>query len=174
MLCLPFGLSVARVSPAPRSSRPACSTRSLIAGGGYPYLTVNAYNPWAIVPGDTGMSLANSGLWVCDAVRPDAERCGAGVAQFGASRRSSSGRSCCWRSIGAILWVVARRPDRLTILVGLAILALAFFAVPTRVHERYGYPFFALGAILAAVSLALADRLRRPGVGDVRRTCTSS
>ena len=55
-------------------------------------------------------------------------------------------------SIGLVLWVVARRPDRLTVLVGLAVLALAFFAVPTRVHERYGYPFFAIGVILAAVS----------------------
>ena len=41
----------------------------------------------------------------------------------------------------------------MTLLVGLAVLALAFFVVPTRVHERYGYPFFALGAILAAVSV---------------------
>ena len=31
-------------------------------------------------------------------------------------------------------------------------LALAFFVLPTRVHERYGYPFFALGIILAAIS----------------------
>ena len=47
--------------------------------------------------------------------------------------------------IAVILIVVARRPDRLTLLVGLAVLALAFFVVPTRVHERYGYPFFAHG-----------------------------
>ena len=51
-----------------------------------------------------------------------------------------------------ILVVVARRPDRLTLLVALAVLALAFFVVPTRVHERYGYPFFAMGVILAAIS----------------------
>ena len=51
-----------------------------------------------------------------------------------------------------MLWAVWRRPDRLTILVGLAVIALAFFAAPTRVHERYGFPFFALGAILFAVS----------------------
>ena len=48
--------------------------------------------------------------------------------------------------------MVARRPDRLTILVGVTLLAVAFFILPTRVHERYLYPFFALGAILAAVS----------------------
>ena len=55
-------------------------------------------------------------------------------------------------AIGAILVAVARRPDRLTLLVGLSVLALAFFVVPTRVHERYGFPFFALGVILAAIS----------------------
>ena len=52
----------------------------------------------------------------------------------------------------AALWVAARHPDRLTLLVVLAVLALAFFALPTRVHERYGFPFFALGAILFAIS----------------------
>ena len=69
-----------------------------------------------------------------------------------ASRPSLVGTALLLASIALVLWVVARRPDRLTLLVGLAVLALAFFVVPTRVHERYGYPFFALGAILAAVS----------------------
>ena len=54
--------------------------------------------------------------------------------------------------IGLVCVVVARRDDRRTILVGLTILAIAFFVVPTRVHERYLFPFFALGAILAATS----------------------
>jgi hypothetical protein len=36
--------------------------------------------------------------------------------------------------------------------VALAILAVAFFVVPTRVHERYLFPFFIVGAILLAVS----------------------
>ena len=31
-------------------------------------------------------------------------------------------------------------------------LALAFFAAPTRVHERYLFPFFGLAAILLAIS----------------------
>ena len=51
-----------------------------------------------------------------------------------------------------MLWLVARRPDRITTLVGLAVLALAFFVLPTRVHERYLFPLVAIGAILAAVS----------------------
>ena len=55
-----------------------------------------------------------------------------------------------------MLVVAWRRPDRLTLLVALAVLSLAFFVLPTRVHERYVYPFFAVGIILAAISLALA------------------
>ena len=54
-----------------------------MAGGGYPYLTVNAYNAWALVPGDTGISLAATGQWVCDAAQPDPDQCGAGIATFG-------------------------------------------------------------------------------------------
>ena len=34
----------------------------------------------------------------------------------------------------------------------MSVLALAFFAVPTRVHERYLFPLFALAAILFAFS----------------------
>src|SRR6185437_9672386 len=49
--------------------------------------------------------------------------------------------------------VVAWRADRRSILVGVTVLAITFFVVPTRVHERYLFPFFALGAILAAVSV---------------------
>jgi hypothetical protein len=51
-----------------------------------------------------------------------------------------------------IPFIVARRPDRLTILVGVSVMALAFFVVPTRVHERYLFPLFALAAIPLAFS----------------------
>ena len=46
-------------------------------------------------------------------------------------------------------------------LVGLTVLALAFFVVPTRVHERYIFPFFALAVILAAASRAGGSRTSR-------------
>ena len=48
--------------------------------------------------------------------------------------------------------IAARRPDRLTILLCLTLLALAFCTVPTRVHERYAYPVFALAILIAAIS----------------------
>ena len=122
-----------------------------IAGGGYPYLTVNAYNPWALVLSDTGDGLAATGQWVCDAAL-GAEQCGAGSAVFGVVPAIAIGVALLVGAFLVVLWAVAREPDRLTLLVGLAVLALAFFILPTRVHERYGYPFFALGVILAAIS----------------------
>ena len=53
--------------------------------------------------------------------------------------------------VGVAVWA-AWRDDRLSLLVGLTILSIAFFVVPTRAHERYLFPFFGLGAILLALS----------------------
>ena len=152
VLCWPFGLSVLELSSRPPFFTSGLIDQIVIAGGGYPFLTVNAYNAWAVVPSDLGLSLATSGQWVCDAAGVGLDRCMAGVAQFGAIPAVAVGAVLLAAGIVSVLWVAARRPDRLTLLVALAVLALAFFALPTRVHERYGFPFFALGAILFAVS----------------------
>ena len=53
--------------------------------------------------------------------------------------------------LGVSLWA-AWRDDAPSLLVALAVLAIAFFVVPTRAHERYLFPFFGLGAVLLAVS----------------------
>jgi hypothetical protein len=53
--------------------------------------------------------------------------------------------------LGVSIWA-AWRDDSQSLLVALAILAIAFFVVPTRAHERYLFPFFGLGAVLMAVS----------------------
>jgi predicted membrane-bound dolichyl-phosphate-mannose-protein mannosyltransferase len=53
--------------------------------------------------------------------------------------------------VGVSLWA-AWRDDAESLLVAVAILAIAFFVLPTRAHERYLFPFFGLGAILLAVS----------------------
>jgi hypothetical protein len=45
------------------------------------------------------------------------------------------------------IWA-AWRDDAQSLLVALTILSIAFFVVPTRVHERYLFPFFGLAAIL--------------------------
>ncbi len=152
VVCLPFGLTVLELTPAAPFIASGLVEQIAIAGGGYPYLTVNAFNAWAIVQGDLGISLANGGQWVCDTTAIAGDRCGAGVAQFGAVPAVVAGAVLLILAILTALWAVWRRPDRLTILVALAVLAIAFFAAPTRVHERYGFPFFALGAILFAVS----------------------
>jgi hypothetical protein len=143
VLGAPFGLSILDLIDQVRKT-----------AGGYPYLTVNAYNPWALVTRE-GAGLAQSGQWLCDA-----------ITGTGADAPCPPGTETLigplWASIfadGLLVLVaivigilVARRPDRQTILVGLAVLAIAFFVVPTRVHERYMFPFFAVAAILAAVS----------------------
>ncbi len=118
------------------------------AAAGYPYLTVNAYNPWALLSLD-GNGLAAAGTWIRDvAVEP-----GQVAYTFGPIPAVLVGTTLLLLAVGAISVAVARRPDRLTILVGVALLALAFFVVPTRVHERYLFPFLLVGALLAVVSV---------------------
>ena len=104
-----------------------------------------------VVAGDLGHSLANAGLWVCD-YAGTAQDCASGTSMFGPIPAVVIGTTLLLAVIVAVLVVAARRPDRLTLLVGLTILALAFYVVPTRVHERYAYPVFALAVVLAAIA----------------------
>jgi Gpi18-like mannosyltransferase len=159
-LSLPFGLSVIELTSGPPFLRSGLLEQVAIAAGGYPYVTVNAFNLWALLPSDLGVTLANSMFWVCDFAGAGisnaqaADYCGrTGVAAIAGIPAVYVGSALLFATIALILGLVARRPDRMMLLVGLAALALAFFVVPTRVHERYGYPFFALAAILAAVGL---------------------
>ena len=120
------------------------------AAAGYPYLTVNAYNPWALLSLD-GVGLAASGQWVRDVAGTGP---GEGVSfMFGPVPALAVGTALLLVATGAVTLVVSRRPDRVTMLVGLITLAFVFFVLPTRVHERYLFPFFALAAILAGGSL---------------------
>ncbi|HEX5040474.1 MAG TPA: phospholipid carrier-dependent glycosyltransferase [Candidatus Limnocylindria bacterium] len=65
--------------------------------------------------------------------------------------------SVTWQQIGVVLfaaaatvalWIVARRDEMRGLLLASLILAIAFFALPTRVHERYLFPALAIGALL--------------------------
>jgi hypothetical protein len=116
--------------------------------GGYPYITVNAYNPWALIE-QAGSGLAASGTWLPDIATSTVT--GTPVTILGIPALFI-GTALLLAVIVLVSVVCARRDDRRTILVGVTILAIAFFVVPTRVHERYLFPFFALGAILAATS----------------------
>ncbi len=139
VLSAPFGLSIIGLVE-----------QILSAAGGYPYLTVNAYNPWALVSDTAGRSLASAGIWLCDAV---VEGSCTDPVLIGPFWAVAIGSVLILAVVLAVAWVVARHPDRRTILVGLAVIAIAFFVVPTRVHERYLFPLMAIGAILAALSL---------------------
>ncbi len=163
-LSWPFGLDL-----------PGLIDQVFKTAGGYPYITVNAYNPWALVE-RAGAGLAASGQWLCDAVTGTVANtpCPPGTQlQVVGLPALIAGGLLMAVVLAAILVFVMWRPDRLTILVGLAVLALALFVIPTRVHERYLFPFFAVGAILAAVSwrwraaftiVALANLLNLYGV----------
>ena len=137
VLSAPFGLSV--VDLLVQVGKTA---------GGYPYITVNAYNPWALIA-QGGSGLAASGTWLPDVA--NSTTTSAPVTILGIPALFV-GTALLLAVIVLVTVVVARRDDRRTVLVGLTILAIAFFVVPTRVHERYLFPFFALGAILAATS----------------------
>ena len=132
----PFGLSL-----------PGLITQIFATAGGYPYLSVNAYNPWALLSLN-GNGISQNALWVRDAPGLPGEAWYA----FGPIPAVAVGALLLAAVFVVVTLRVAQRPDRRTMLVGLAILALAFFVVPTRVHERYLFPMVALGAILAVVS----------------------
>jgi Gpi18-like mannosyltransferase len=168
ILSAPFGLSV--LAPTEDWQPPFVVPGTLVqqlgeTAGGYPYLTVNAHNLWALVSVDHNggpYGLAANGGWVCDVQAPAAAEgaepspCGVDSGQpYAAIAGIPSvvvGATLLIAVILVVSLLVARRPDRLTILVGLAVLALAFFVVPTRVHERYLFPLVGIGAVLAAIS----------------------
>ena len=127
VLCIPFGLSVLQFTPAAPFFTSGLLQQIALAGGGYPYLTVNAYNAWAVVPSNLGISLAGSGQWVCDTLSTPADRCGTGYVQFGSVPAIVVGAVLLIVVILTALWAIWRNPDRLTITVGLAVIALAFF-----------------------------------------------
>jgi 4-amino-4-deoxy-L-arabinose transferase-like glycosyltransferase len=138
LLCLPFGLTIVGLL-----------RQILDTAAGYPWLTVNAFNPWALVTQD-GAGLALGGTWIRDATLAGADG-GAGFLVFGVPA-VVVGSALLLGVIGFLAAMIWRRDDRRTLLVALAVMAIAFFVLPTRVHERYLFPFFALGAVLLAVS----------------------
>jgi hypothetical protein len=155
VLSWPFGLSV--IGP-PKTSGSLFNS-GLVAemfktAGEYPYASVNAYNPWALFDVN-GNGVAANGTWACDTIilhaTPPTPSCPDAV-MIGPVAAVYVGAALLAIAFLIVCAFVAWRPDRLTILTGLAILSVAFFVLPTRVHERYLFPFIAIAAILAAVS----------------------
>ena len=109
----------------------------------YSVLTANAFNIWALVGGTPlAQIIGGSGSWTADSLA------------IGGTTAFIVGAS----ALAAVGLVVAGgllvRDGRVPILLGFAIVAFAFYAVPTRVHERYLFPFFTAGALLAAEFVA--------------------
>ncbi len=110
-------------------------------GGQFSVLTANAYNGWALVGPDPLAAIigAGNGSWTADS-----------LVVAGGIPAVTIGTVL----LGAVGLLVAGgltfRDGRLPILLGFSLLAFAFYALPTRVHERYLFPFFTTGAILAA------------------------
>jgi predicted membrane-bound dolichyl-phosphate-mannose-protein mannosyltransferase len=155
LLCFPFGLSVLEPGRPGEVFHSGLVEQVFKTAGGYPYASVNAYNPWALAEIDGNGVAANSG-WACDTVILNATAgnpsCPEAV-MIGPFPAVYVGAALLVAAFVLVCLVVARRPTAMTILVGLAVLSIAFFILPTRVHERYLFPFVAVGAILAAVSV---------------------
>jgi len=127
LLIAPFGLDL-----------PGLLRRMAEAAGGYPWLSVNAYNPWALVAPEGHSSLASGGGWAPDTVPLVGQIPGVVI-------------GTALLALGFLVGVgqLLRRADRRSILLAAAFLSLAFFVLPTRAHERYLFPAFAFLPLLA-------------------------
>ncbi|HWH23266.1 MAG TPA: hypothetical protein VNW68_00060, partial [Candidatus Limnocylindria bacterium] len=112
------------------------------AAGFYNVLTANAFNPWALVgPTPLVTSLTGDYVWTFDSLPI------LGVPA------SAWGAGLFLAVTAGVTLLLLRRDDRLAILVGITVLAVAFFVLPTRVHERYLFGAVGLGALLLATSI---------------------
>jgi hypothetical protein len=103
-------------------------------------LTANAFNAWSLV-GPTPLTTAagsGRGTWTPDSMTILA---GISAAQLGTALLVMVGLTVA----GGLLL----RDDRTTVLLAFAVVAFAFYAVPTRVHERYLFALWPAGALLA-------------------------
>ena len=145
VLMLPFGMTIYAADPSAPScfGLPAAAAETSLIGKfcqaaeTYSGLTINAFslwrNPWSGL-GDTFF-------------RGDDTTVGLAVAGVGLT----------WQQVGTLLfaavallalWQVARRDDMRGLLLASLLIAIAFFVLPTRVHERYLFPAIALAAPL--------------------------
>ena len=109
------------------------------AAGQFDVLTANAFNIWSLVGKTplTAVASSGSGFWILDSMPV---LWGLPAVQLGAALLVLVGLTVA----GGLLL----RDDRMTILLAFAVVAFAFYAVPTRVHERYLFALFPAGALL--------------------------
>ncbi|MFZ9268777.1 MAG: phospholipid carrier-dependent glycosyltransferase [Candidatus Limnocylindrus sp.] len=127
VIALPFGLTVIDVIQ-----------RVGTAAATYPYLSVNAWNLWALADsGGTGIIL--NGGWGSDT-----------VPLFGFGPPALFVGTLLLVAAIAVAGWAARHDERTRTVAALALIAIAFFLLPTRVHERYLFPAVPLTLALAA------------------------
>jgi predicted membrane-bound dolichyl-phosphate-mannose-protein mannosyltransferase/Gpi18-like mannosyltransferase len=148
LLIAPFGLSVW----APGTSSASLIVKFVEAASTYHGLTINAFNLWMNPWSGLANPLSSGGLapsltWGDDQV----------VAQVGPVIAMIGSLGITWQLVGIVLfvavacvaaWIVIRRDDTVGILVCALVVTVAFFVLPTRVHERYLFPALALAAPL--------------------------
>jgi len=142
LLIWPFGMAVW----TPNDPNHSLIDKFTEAANTYSGLTINAFNLWR----NPFSGLGDTITWGCDTPSVNCTG-GAGIfVSFGSF-------DVTWQLVGFVLfgivavlayWQVARRDDARGLLVSALVLATAFFALPTRVHERYLFPAIALAAPL--------------------------
>ena len=148
LVLVPFDIT--RFAPASLSDVPLIGHLAGLVGlfasvtGQYSVLTANAFNAWALVGASPLASAfgAGGGSWTSDSTLVLG---GIPAATLGTVLLVATGLLV---AVGLL-----RRDGPIPILLGFALVAFAFYALPTRVHERYLLPFFAPGALLAAIAL---------------------
>jgi hypothetical protein len=109
---------------------------------GYPYLSVNAYNIWALVGSGGNQGIANGGAWSWN---PDT------IPLLGPLPGVLIGGALLVLGLGLVMLRLAWRENRRAIVIGATVAAIVFFLLPTRAHERYLFPVFALLPLLAVI-----------------------
>ena len=127
LAALPFGLTL-----------PDVLAKIAEAAGGYPHLSVNAWNPWALITVG-GRAVVDASGWASD-IDP--------LPLIGIPGVAIGSAAIATAVLVAMRYV--RRDTAIRTVTAVAILAIAFFVLPTRVHERYLFPAIPLTIALAA------------------------
>ena len=112
------------------------------AARGYEFLSVNGYNAWALFGSNGAQGIAFGGAWSWS---PDT------VPWLGPIPAVLIGGMLLAIGIAVAILRLAWQDDRRSVVAVTIFLALAFFMLPTRVHERYMFPIFGLLPLLAVV-----------------------
>ncbi len=98
--------------------------------GMFPMVSINAWNPWYL------LTLFGRGDWVYDTVKV------AGISY------KTIGLVAFAVAAGLIIAALPKRPGRTVVFAAAAAMCLAFFMLPTEMHERYSYPFIPFIAVI--------------------------